>query len=380
MYEGDIETAEVLRQLARESPTVLWSMTADWEELLFITDDYGDLWGRPRSALVEDPTDFLNGIHPDDRATAIESRERAKAGEPAEIEIRVDPTAEFDRWARVRSVPIHEDGEHTRTAGFAREITERREYRRQLEAVNDQLERFADVVAHDLRNPLSVASGSVELAREEEDHRALSMASDAIERMETLVDEVLESAATQGAVADAEAIELSSFAVEHWRYVPTEEARLTIETDRKVRADRELLSRLFENLFSNAVEHGSTSSQPEADDAVEHGSTSPRPRDEDAVEHGSTSSRTGSDGVTITVGATDRGFYIADDGPGLPGGGDRDVLAEGFAGDDGGTGLGLAIVKRITDAHGWDVEVGESTAGGARFDFVLPEDGGRVTD
>jgi signal transduction histidine kinase len=358
MYEGDIETAEVLRQLARESPTVLWSMTADWEELLFITDDYGDLWGRPRSALVEDPTDFLNGIHPDDRATAIESRERAKAGEPAEIEIRVDPTAEFDRWARVRSVPIHEDGEHTRTAGFAREITERREYRRQLEAVNDQLERFADVVAHDLRNPLSVASGSVELAREETDHRALSMADDALERMETLVDEVLESAATRRAVADAEAIELSSFAVEHWRYVPTEEARLTIETDRKVRADRELLSRLFENLFSNAVEHGSTSSQPEADDAAGHAT----------------------DAVTITVGATDRGFYIADDGAGLPGGGDRDVLAEGFAGDDGGTGLGLAIVKRITDAHGWDVEVGESTAGGARFDFVLPEDGGRVTD
>jgi signal transduction histidine kinase len=198
------------------------------------------------------------------------------------------------------------------------------------------------------------------------------MADDALDRMETLVDEVLESAATRRAVADAEAIELSSFAVEHWRYVPTEEARLVIETDRKVRADRELLSRLFENLFSNAVEHGSTSSQPRADDAVEHGSTSPRQGDEDAAGHAT-------DAVTITVGATDRGFYIADDGPGLSDGGERDILAEGFAGDDGGTGLGLAIVKRITDAHGWDVEVGESTGGGARFDFVLPEDGGRAT-
>lgn len=52
--------------------------------------------------------------------------------------------------------------------------------------------------------------------------------------------------------------------------------------------------------------------------------------------------------VTIEVGTLDDGFYVGEDG----------------------TGIGLAIVARIADAHGWDVELTENEAGGARFELT----------
>lgn len=75
----------------------------------------------------------------------------------------------------------------------------------------------------------------------------------------------------------------------------------------------------------------------------------------------------------MTVGTLDEtdGFYIEDDGPGIPPA-DRDrVFDEGFttAADNGGTGLGLAFVRKLADVYDWTIRVTESTAGGARFEF-----------
>ena len=64
------------------------------------------------------------------------------------------------------------------------------------------------------------------------------------------------------------------------------------------------------------------------------------------------------------------GFYVADDGRGIPAA-DRDrVLDAGYTTDDDGTGLGLAIVAEIAESHGWSVAVTESDAGGTRFEFT----------
>ena len=70
----------------------------------------------------------------------------------------------------------------------------------------------------------------------------------------------------------------------------------------------------------------------------------------------------------MTVGSLPAGFYVADDGPGVPPE-DRDrVFDHGYSTAPGGTGFGLHIVRRIAEAHGWSVSVIESEAGGTRFE------------
>jgi signal transduction histidine kinase len=111
------------------------------------------------------------------------------------------------------------------------------------------------------------------------------------------------------------------------------------------------------------VEHGSTTTDGrlEADDAVEHGSTGEAPADD------------GGDPATTVVRVGDladgSGFYVEDDGPGIPRD-DRDRVFEyGHSTAAEGTGLGLAIVQQIAEAHGWTVAAVESQSGGARFEI-----------
>ena len=95
------------------------------------------------------------------------------------------------------------------------------------------------------------------------------------------------------------------------------------------------------------MEHSSTSSRPEADDAVS-----------DADE-----------GVTVRVGSSTDGFFVADDGPGILPEERAEVFEYGYS-THGGTGLGLPIVRSIAVAHGWEVSIAERTDGGARIEFA----------
>lgn len=62
------------------------------------------------------------------------------------------------------------------------------------------------------------------------------------------------------------------------------------------------------------------------------------------------------------------GFYVEDDGPGIPADADTDVFKAGYSTTELGTGFGLGIVKEIVDAHGWAVSATTSATGGARFE------------
>jgi signal transduction histidine kinase len=120
------------------------------------------------------------------------------------------------------------------------------------------------------------------------------------------------------------------------------------------------------------VEHSSTSSRPEADNTVEHGSTSPPSHArEDTVEHDSTSDRPDGGGLTVAVGdLEDGGFYVADDGVGVPPDERSNVFEPGYTERSDNTGFGLSIVAEIAEAHGWELDLVESTDGGARFEGV----------
>jgi PAS domain S-box-containing protein len=218
----------------------------------------------------------------------------------------------------------------------------------ELTEQNDRLEEFAGIVSHDLQNPLHVAEGYLELAREECDSDHLDTVSGAHERMETLVDDLLTVAREGDEVRATEPMPLRAVAEECWKRVPTDGGRLVVETERPVRADRKRLEHLLENLLRNAVEHGSTGSRPSADDVTERDGES----------------------VTVTVGDLPDGFYVADDGAGIPADDREDVFETGYTTAEDGTGLGLDIVSQVADAHGWSVRVTESEDGGARVEVT----------
>ena len=83
------------------------------------------------------------------------------------------------------------------------------------------------------------------------------------------------------------------------------------------------------------------------------------------------------------IGAAQNGsrlrIAVSDDGPGLPPKA-RTHLFTAFSGSarPGGTGLGLAIAREIMRAHGGDIALERSDAGGTVFALTLPMDGGSV--
>jgi len=265
-----------------------------------------------------------------------------------------------------------------------RDVTERRAYEQELAEQNERLEQFASVVSHDLRNPLSVARGRLDLARTTGEDRHFEAVADAHERMGELITGLLALARQGEAVDERVSVSLRSAAEQAFRTVDTGSVELEFDDPPTVDGDPERLRQLLENLFRNAVEHGSTSPPSQArEDAVEHGSTSGRPEADDAEEHGSAESESAPDGstagtTTIRVGGLSRGFYVEDDGFGIPAAEGEEVFEYGYSTDKEGAGLGLSIVEAVAEAHGWTVSVTESAEGGARFEFTSGSEPGAV--
>ncbi|WP_255169978.1 sensor histidine kinase [Natrononativus amylolyticus] len=214
---------------------------------------------------------------------------------------------------------------------------EERHTRERLRRKTERLERLTAVVSHDLRNPLTVAQLQLGLAREaiDADLEALGHVADAHDRMETIIDDLLWLAREGRDVGALEPASLAAVARDAWGTVDTGEATLEV-TDREVVADPNRLRQILENLFRNAVDHAGE--EP-----------------------------------TVRVGPLDggaSGFYVEDDGPGVPAELGERVFEPGTTESDQGTGLGLSIVRGIATAHDWDVSLTRSDAGGARFEFT----------
>lgn len=277
------------------------------------------------------------------------------------------------------------EGETIGSVAIGRDITEEsrriREIERKttaLERQNERLEKFTSIVSHDLRNPLNVAQLRLDLARDhpESEHPGdehLDQAADALDRIQVLIDDLLALAREGDDAYEQEPVALAEVVEDCWRTVATANATLDLRAGSVIRADRSRLRQLLENLIRNAVEHGSTS-RADADasaDAVEHGSTSPDSRAREAVEHGVTSADSRArEEVTVTVGELPGGFYVADDGSGVPPEERERVFENGYTTTPGGVGFGLSIVEEIVEAHGWDVRVTDGTTGGARFEVT----------
>lgn len=215
---------------------------------------------------------------------------------------------------------------------------------RQLRRQNNRLDQFAATVSHDLRNPLNVASGYLDLLEtdlertcgdHEQFDESITEIRTAHNRMTEIIDDAITIAREGTAVIAPESVDLETAVEAAWRSIVAPDATVRVQTAGTIAADRDRLVRLLENALRNAVEHG------------------------------------GED-VTVQIGllTTERGFYIEDDGVGIDPEIGSDVFDQGETTAADGNGLGLAIVRTIADAHGWSIRIADGTAGGARFEFL----------
>ena len=224
-----------------------------------------------------------------------------------------------------------------------REITGRKERERRLRRQNERLERFAGILSHDLRNPLNVAQGHLELAAETGERERFDVVRRQHDRMEAMIDDLLGLARAGRTVEDSEPVGLREVVVQAWEHSALDDCDLecVVSEEVVVRADRSRLLHVFENLFRNADNHNS----------------------EPVVVRVGTFIDPGGDGRR-------RGIFVADDGVGIPADDRSAVFDHGYTSSEDGTGLGLSIVRTVVEAHGWEIQVTEGQAGGARFEIT----------
>ncbi|MFO8098633.1 MAG: two-component regulator propeller domain-containing protein, partial [Salinibacter sp.] len=298
---------------------------------------------------------FFTGVPPGTYILEVEGKARNGpwSAEPARLTLTVAPffyetwwfyglcvvllgaLAYGGAWYRLYAFQRRQERLETTVEERTRKLRERE---RQLKRENERLDRFAGVLSHDLRNPLNVAQGRLQLAREQngtdpEGH--LSSAGRALARMDEIIEDMLLLTWSERDIDpdDLQTIQLEEAIRKAWDSVEAPEATCTVESSARLVCHEGRLRRLLENLFRNAVEHGGKA-------------------------------------TTVRVGTLEGGFYVEDTGPGIPKAKRENVLEGGYSSREEGTGLGLSIVQGIAEAHGWTLSVTESREGGARFEFA----------
>lgn len=209
---------------------------------------------------------------------------------------------------------------------------EMREKTTQLEQQNEKLDEFVSVVSHDLRNPVQSLQTSLELAEQTGNNEDFERCKRSVDRIEGLLEDLLALARNDGEI-EPTTLSLEELKTHATQNVDVNEDAVRVDESCLIEADRSRCLQLFENLIDNAVEHGG-------------------------------------DDVTVRIGALDGGFYIEDDGSGIPESERENVFDHGYSGSSGGTGFGLAIVKRVVEDHDWEISITESDDGGARFEVT----------
>ncbi|WP_134671181.1 sensor histidine kinase [Halorussus marinus] len=278
--------------------------------------------------------DAAIGLSTDEAFVGCPEFERQYDTDDAIDELSVEDANGREREFDVQFTPLSERAVDAEIL-LLKDVTSVKRHEAALERQNRRLERVGHTIAHDLRNPLNVAQGHLELGRETDvdvdDH--LAKVDDAHDRMDDIIEEVL-AMARDDETARRDPHSVGDLAERAWANVETADAALAVDEGvGVVEANDSQLASVFENLFRNAVEHGG----PDA---------------------------------TVRVGALDDGgFYVADDGPGVPESDREEVFEQGFTTRSDGNGVGLAVVADVADRHDWRVAVTESEAGGARFEF-----------
>lgn len=220
----------------------------------------------------------------------------------------------------------------------------------------DQLVAFSGVVAHDLKNPLTVIQGWAEAIQEEladeqpVDREALVSMLDRVreasDQMRTFIDDLLDFTVARDRPLSISDVDLSAVAEEvaELRRASAPHPRITVQSGLCVSGDRPLIRQLLDNLIGNAVKYVAPGVRPQI-------------------------TVTGRDlGDEVEIAITDNGIGIPPES--------RERVFESFArahvSSYSGTGLGLAICSRVVTRHGGRIWVDGEVEHGTRIRLTLP--------
>ncbi|MES3516104.1 MAG: PAS domain-containing sensor histidine kinase [Natronomonas sp.] len=325
--------AEQYRELVRGASDVVTVVDRDGK-IAYESPGAEQIKGWSREELIGE--EALAYVHPEDVDRVEEAfgeLEAERGRDQRTIEFRFRSKSGEWIWLSATAAAPDSDAAIDGYVVTSRNVTDRKQAERERQRQLDRLESFTQAVSHDLRSPLSVAKGRCELASVDCDSEHLDAIEASLDRMSELIDDLLSLAQAGKRIDETEAVSIETVTREAWEQVTagTGAETLRLDADAVVEADRSRLQQLLENLLANSFEHG--------------------------------------DDPTVEVGLLEAGFYVADDGPGIPEDEREAVFENGYSGA-GGTGFGLSIVREIVRAHGWEISVTESDAGGAAFEIT----------
>ena len=287
---------------------------------------------------IIDSTDLL-GLTDMETLSGDETYDEANYTDDWQVIDEGTPILEIDEYAdskdlffRTSKVPWRDEhGDILGLVGITQDITELREQKEELRWRNRRLRKVALMTAHELRNELQVLTGHCSQIEDTDAHK--QAASDSIEHLSGIVDKIVSLATYNERERDPTTMWLSALVRDIWEGQSTAEATLSLSGDRRLLGDRDATQLLVEMLLDNALVHGG----PE---------------------------------ISVEVGGTDDGFYVADDGPGIDFEPPSYALEPAVTSVESASGFGLYIAQQIADEQGWTIEVRNLDDGGARFDVT----------
>jgi PAS domain S-box-containing protein len=236
-----------------------------------------------------------------------------------------------------------------------RDITERKQMMRDLARSNHELQHFTYAAAHDLREPVRTVRAFTELLERLHLHeltgngpQILSYITSAARRMEELVDGLFQygqASNDEPNLVEVSADEVLRIVVESMRkQLDESRAKVSWGVLPQVRADRNQLGVVFQNLISNALKY--------------HGGHAPEVKiaSDDLEEEWR--------------------FCVSDNGIGIaPQHQLRifDIFERVHPHDYPGAGIGLSVCRRLIERHGGRIWVESEEGNGSRFCFTLPK-------
>ncbi|WP_459193234.1 sensor histidine kinase [Halosimplex sp. J119] len=339
------------------------------DDMFYVLDTDGSLqrWNQTLCDVTGYTDEDIESMHAldffdeDDRTAIGEAIERGFETGHTQVEADlVTERGEAVPYEFVASPLETPDGESV-LAGIGRDVSERREHQRRLEASNERLEQFAYAASHDLQEPLRMITSYLQLIErryaddlDESGEEFLAFAVDGAERMREMIEGLLEYSRVETEDEPTERVDLNDVVADVTSdlqlKIDDAEASIRVGDLPTVRGDSGQLRQVFQNLLSNAIEY-SGSGPPTVEISAERTGTTWTVAVSD-------------DGVGIDPEQTDRVFRV--------------FQRLHTQDEQSGTGLGLALCQRIVERHGGRIWIESEPGTGSTFFFTLPDDGQRA--
>ncbi len=347
------ESEEKYRLLVENTDDLICEIDAGGR-FLFVNSQYHAMLGYELETLLG--TSALELIHPDDLdRSQITLSGLVDSMVSSRDEWRIRHRDGQWRWVEFVATPYLKSPDDVRIVVTGRDVTERREMSRQLARSNAELQQFAYVASHDLREPLRMVGSYLALleqdyagALEPEAQEFIEFASDGATRMQRMIQGLLQYSRIQTRAQPmrptdcetllAQTLSDLSVAIDESGAVVTHDPLPTVP------ADAAQLARVFQNLIDNAIKF--------------HEEASPRVHVSARREGGEWCFAVQDNGIGIDPAQTERIFEMFQ----------RLHTQDEYE----GTGIGLALCQKIVERHGGRIWVESEPGQGSTFYFSLP--------